>query len=354
VSPRSRRFFSLILLALSLVAASSVPAEPPPVFLTRWGTIGSGDGQFSNPRGVAVDASGVVYVADSANQRIQKFSSSGAFQAEWGTSGTDGGQVAFPYDVAVDSSGNVYVADSSNHRIQKLDSSGTFLRTWGWGVQDGSSAFQVCITGCQAGILGSGDGQFDHPHDLAFDASGNIYVADSGNHRIQKFNSAGTFLTKWGSLGIVAGAFNSPFGVAVDASGYVYVADFYNHRIQKFNSSGTFQAQWGTRGSGDGELASPYDVVVDASGDVYVADFDNHRIQKFDSSGIFLTKWGAFCDIGVSGASGCDGQFYGPVAVTVDASGNVYVAEFYNSRIQKFAGPWLDLFIGEPDLLSGY
>ena len=161
--------FGLLLLGLSLVAASSVPAEPPPVFLTKWGTQGSGDGQFDTPVGVAVDASGNVWVADYGNNRIQKFDSSGSFLSKWGSYGTGDGQFDSPIGVAVDASGTVYVAELYNHRIQKFDSNGTFLAKWG--------------------TWGSGDGQFDRPRGVAVDASGNVYVADTYNHRIQKFGS---------------------------------------------------------------------------------------------------------------------------------------------------------------------
>ena len=110
----------LLLLGLSLIAASSVPAEAPPTFLTKWGTQGTVDGQLNYPSGMAVDASGIVYVADRANYRIQKFDSIGTFVTKWGTPGTGDGQFTKPYAVAVDASGNVYVADTANHRIQKF------------------------------------------------------------------------------------------------------------------------------------------------------------------------------------------------------------------------------------------
>jgi streptogramin lyase len=178
------------------------------------------------------------------------------------------------------------------------------------------------------GSFGQGDGQFAFPWRVAVDGAGHVYVADTTNHRIQKFDSSGVFLTKWGSYGSGEGQFDSPTGVAVDGSGYVYVADTGNHRIQKFNSSGVPLAQWGSRGPGDGQFNGPAGVAVDGSGRVYVADLDNDRIQKFDSSGAFLTKWGSL-------GSG-DGQFNVPNGVAVDGSSYVYVADHMNHRIQKF------------------
>ena len=169
------------------------------------------------------------------------------------------------------------------------------------------------------GATGSGDGQFNSPRGVAVDSSGNVYVTDQLNHRIQKFDSNGTFITKWGSN------FSFPRGVAVDSSGNVYVVDSENHRIQKFDSSGNFLLKWGSRGSGDGQFNFPFPVgvAVDSSGNVYVTDQINDRIQKFDSSGTFITKW-------VS-------NFSLPSGVAVDSSGNVYVVDINNNRIQKFS-----------------
>jgi hypothetical protein len=106
-------------------------------------------------------------------------------------------------------------------------------------------------------------------------------VADSFNHRIQKFNSSGVFQLKWGSNGSGDGQFSDPRGVAVDASGSIFVVDTYNHRIQRFNSSGVFQEKWGSNGSGDGQCACPQGMAIDGSGTIYVAERDNHRVQKF-------------------------------------------------------------------------
>jgi len=166
------------------------------------------------------------------------------------------------------------------------------------------------------------------PNCIAVDSSGKVYVTDD-NSLIQKFDSNGKFITKWGSEGSGSGQFYWPQGVAVDSSGNVYVADTGNSRIQKFDSNGKFITKWGSEGSGDGQFNGPVGVVVDSSANVYVADTWNHRIQKLDSSGKFITKWG-------SEGSG-DGQFSDPEDVTIDSSGNAYVADSGNNRIQKFA-----------------
>jgi sugar lactone lactonase YvrE len=174
------------------------------------------------------------------------------------------------------------------------------------------------------GSQGNGNGQFNGARGVAVDSSGNIYVTDS-NHRIQKFNSNGTFLVKWGDYPEWLG----PWGVAADNSGYIYVVIASYHRIEKYTSSGTFVARWGgVQGSGDGQFQDPYGIAVDGSGYVYVADSTNSRIQKFTSDGTFLTKWGS------TGSQ--DGQFRTPDGVAVDSSGFVYVADKINSRVQKF------------------
>jgi tripartite motif-containing protein 71 len=313
-------------------------------FITKWGSNGSGDGQFSSTGGVAVDSFGSVYVDDTGNDRIQKFDSNGNFITKWGSKGQEDGQFDHPSGVAVDSSGHVYVADNRNNRIQKFDSNGNFITKWG--------------------SYGNGNGQFWQPAGVAVDASGNFYVADTLNDRIQKFDSSGNIIIKWGSGGSGDGQFYRPTGIAVDSSGYVYIADNSNSRIQKFDSDGRFitksqepltdphgvavdsfgyvyvaiddliqkydsylnvVTKWASYGSGDGHFNVPTRVAVDPAGYVYVADRENHRIQKFDSGGIFVTKWGSF-------GSG-DGQFGFPHRIAADSAGHVYVMD---NRIQKF------------------
>ena len=290
--------------------AANVPANIL-IMLDTSGSMSVVDAQANSlyyPSGVAVDASGNVYVTEPSPHRIKKFNSSGASLTGWGSGGSGTSQFSNPYGIAVDASGNVYVADLGNHRIQKFSTSGAFLTGWG--------------------SMGSGTSQFISPVGIGVDASGNVYVADSGNNRIRKFNSSGAFLTGWGSRGSGTGQFNSPDGIAVDASGNVYVTDSGNHRIQKFNSSGAYLTGWGSGGSGTSQFSNPYGIAVDASGNVYVADSGNNRIRKFNSSGAFLTGWGSM-------GSGT-GQFRGPDGIAVDASGNVFVADAGNHRIQKF------------------
>src|SRR5205085_4947682 len=151
-----------------------------------------------------------------------------------------------------------------------------------------------------------------------------------GNHRIQKFTSAGVFLTKWGSNGTGDGQFNGPQGVAVDAADNVYVADTNNNRIQKFNSTGTFLTKWGSNGTGDGQFNGPQGVAADGAGNIYVADTGNNRLQKFSATSTFISTCGG-PDPGIG-----DGEFSGPQDVAADTAGNSYVADTGNDRVQKF------------------
>ncbi|MBE9534080.1 MAG: SMP-30/gluconolactonase/LRE family protein, partial [Proteobacteria bacterium] len=197
-------------------------------------------------------------------------------------------------------------------------------RNW---VRDQLDALEMAATWLSWGNEGTGNGQFEKPQGVAIDSSGNVYVADSNNHRIQKFDPWGEVIDVWG--GPEDGQFEKPQGVAVDSSGNVYVVDTENHRIQKFDSDGRLLKQWGEEGSEKGEFKRPSGAAVDVnSGDVYVADTKNHRIQKFDSDGGFIREWGE--------EGNRKGAFKNPRGVAVDSRGRVYVADSENHRIQKF------------------
>jgi streptogramin lyase len=301
-----RLLWSLTAIALiGIVGLFPVPsacAEGGYSFLTTWGTYGLRDGQFNNPHAIAVDGEGNVYVADTGNNRLQKFGPSGTFITQWGALGSGRGQFYWPVGVAIDNSDNVYVADY-NHRIQKFDPNGIFMTEWGI-----SSAGKVAV-----------------------DSTGNVYAVDTESNRIQKFGPDGAFITQWGAKGSGNGQFNEPYGVAVDKSDNVYVADYHNSRIQKFDPNGTFITKWGTYGLGNGQFIGGYGVVVDNSGNVYVSDWENNRIQKFGPKGAFITKWGT------SGSG--NGQFSGPGGIAVNSSRDVYVAEMEkgNNRVQVFS-----------------
>jgi uncharacterized repeat protein (TIGR01451 family) len=289
--------------------ADASASSAPPRFLRLWGSQGTGDGQFgSYPYGVAVDATGNVYVSDRGNDRIQKFDRQGNFLLKWGTSGSEPGQFHGPMGLTTHPDGRVYVADSQNNRVQVFDSNGTFLFEWG--------------------TSGTGDGEFDNPNDIAIDPMGNVFVVDFRNHRIQKFDDNGAFIDAWGTLGNCSGQFNWPLGIEVGSDGHVYVTDSQNHRIQVFDSDGNFLLSWGSEGSEEGQFNVPYGVTLDREGNVYVSEFFNHRIQKFSGQGNFITMWG--------GRGYQPGQFSSPAHLAMDNWNNLFVADSDWWRIQVF------------------
>ena len=206
-------------------------------YLTQWGSLGTNNGQFENPEGVAVDISNNVYVGD-GNDRVQKFSGDGTYLTQWGSPGTNNGQFGFPTGIAVDSSNNVYVADQYNTRVEKFDSNGNYLTQWG--------------------SFGTGNGQFDYPTGIAVDSSNNVYVADANNHRVEKFDQQWRLSDAMGRLRKQQRPVCLPRSdIAVDSSNNVYVTDEDNYRVEKFDGNGNYLTQWGSNGSGNGQFDYP-------------------------------------------------------------------------------------------------
>jgi hypothetical protein len=170
-------------------------------------------------------------------------------------------------------------------------------------------------------------GVFTYPEYAAVDDTGNVYVTDLGNARVQKFDNNGEFLNSWGSKGTGKSEFHAPAGIAV-GNGYVYVADHELNIIKKFDANGNFISSWGGTGSEAGKLKLPNGVAVSKDNFVFVVDTGNSRVQKFDSSGTFVSI------IGSSGTG--DGQFLTPLGIAVDSDGNIFVSDSGNNRIQKF------------------
>lgn len=191
--------------------------------------------------GVAIDNSGNIYASYYYDDRILKFDSSGNLLFELGGEGVGDGELSRPYGIAVDGSGNLYVAEGWNNRIQKFDPSGNFMMKFG--------------------TYGNGEGEFKFPSDVAIDNSGNIYVTDRDNRRVQKFDPSGNFLLDWGAYcDNWEDEFGAPQGIAVDHLGDVYVTDKKNnnvHNVQKYDSNGTLLLKWGSRGHEDGQFYDP-------------------------------------------------------------------------------------------------
>jgi DNA-binding beta-propeller fold protein YncE len=240
-------------------------------FITQWGErVGTGEGEFSLPTGIATDWEGNVYVDDFRNRRIQKFDNDGNYLAQWPTA-----RAGSPGSTVVDKDGNIFVSffGSDEGNLQKYDPQGNLITSWG--------------------STGNGDGQFaGRIEDIAMDQDGNVYVTDSYNHRIQKFDNNGNFLLKIGgeSSREGHGTFTNPLGIAVDYDGNIYVVD--NYFLQKFDAEGRFITQW-SRTQG-GELSRAGFLTIDEHGDIYIlarteintetSSFDVLFIKKFHPS----------------------------------------------------------------------
>ena len=284
------------------IALAFKPTQPSNKTMSNqtngWGSSGTGDGQFNGPDGIAVDPLGNIYVADTGNNRIQKFESGGKFITKWGSDGTGYEQLHTPRDISAGPLGNIYVADTLGNGVVKFNRDGTSIGGW--------------VT-------------FE-PEAIATDISENLYVGN-GNNKIVKKAINDPYFTNWGNNSDFI--FANGVGLAVDDSGNVYVANSGKNHIDKLTGNGTLSAIWGKPGRGAGQFSSPSGITIDSSGSIYVADTGNNRIQKLDKNGTFITT------IGSTGSA--DGQLLYPSGVAVDSSDNLYVADRGNNRIQVFA-----------------
>jgi sugar lactone lactonase YvrE len=326
----------------------------------------SGDGgaatnaKLSSPHGVALDAYGDLFIADYGNNRIREVNTNGIIMTVAGTNSFglsgDGGaatnaKLSSPFGVAVDAYGNLFIADSVNNRIREVNTNGIIMTVAGTN-NDGFSGDGGMATNAS---LSSPDG-------LAVDAYGNLFISDSGNVRIREVTTNGIIMTVAGtSSGGFSGdggaatnaTLSSPQGVAVDAYGDLFIADSGNNRIRKINTNGIIMTVAGTNSagfSGDGgaatnaKLFSPYGVAADAYGNLFVADRINSRIRKVNTNGIITTVAGTNSS-GFSGDGGAatNAKLSSPYGVAVDAYGNLFIADTGNARIRKVAiqGPIL-------------
>lgn len=284
------------------------------------------------------------------------------FVKAWGEKGTGPGQFSDPTGIAV-AGDEVFVSDSRNGRIQVFNLDGGYRRQFGApGREPGQLGRPMNLTiqerelyvaeyfndriqvfsldGGSKRLLGksgSGPGEFNAPGGVAVAPNGDLLIADFYNQRIQQLRADGSFVRQWGTtgtIGIRAGAFNYPTDVAIGPDGALYVADGYNDRIQAFNRNGTFFRKWGGPfamnifGPFRGWFATVTGVTVDRKGNVFAADFYNHRIQKFSRDGTFLTSFGT--------RGHAQGQFDHAIAVAAADDGTLFAVDFGNHRIEKW------------------
>jgi uncharacterized protein (TIGR03663 family) len=287
------------------------------------GTLGSEPGQFQKPRNLAVAADGTLYVADTENHRIQHIQTDGTVLHMWGSfadsskGAAPGGTFYEPWGIALGADGSVYVADTWNHRVQKFSPSGQFLTMWGtFGQAESPTAFWG-------------------PRGLAFDSQGRLFVTDTGNKRVVIFDVDGNYINQFGTVGMQAGEFDEPVGIAISKTDVVYIADTWNQRIQAFmgDSAGNYTPliAWDITGWYGQSLDNKPYLAIDSNDHLFVADPEGYRILEFSGTGEFIRYWGDF-------STGIDGLNL-PVGVAVDSEGAVWVADSGNHRLLRFYLP---------------
>jgi uncharacterized protein (TIGR03663 family) len=282
--------------------------------------LGGSGGQYSGPRGVAVAPNGEIYVADTKNHRLQRFSPSGVLISSWGTfadvaeGDAPGGTFNEPWGIAIAPDGSVYVADTWNHRIQRFSSEGEFIEMFGYfGQAEAPDAFWG-------------------PRDVVVDPEGRVFITDTGNKRVVIFAESGEYISEFGGFGLDLGQLDEPVGLALDASGRLFVVDTWNQRIQIFEEfgDGFFQSAqgWEIDGWFGQSLDNKPYLAVNQEGTVCTSDPEGYRILCFSGEGEFELGWGVF-------GSG-DQELNIPAGLTFDQEGRLWVADSGNDRLMRF------------------
>lgn len=357
------RFFSPLLfltcLSLGTVAARGQSIYNPYIINTFAGTAplsGSADGtgsaaRFSSPAGIAVDAAGNLFIADTANNTIRKTTPLGLVSTLAGKAPPDNGSAGSadgtgsaarfnaPIGVALDSAGNLFVGDSTNSTIRKVTPAGVVTTFAGL-----------------AGAVGHADGKgsvarFSGPRETAVDASGNVYVADTFNDTIRKITPAGVVTTVAGLAGTPgstdgtgsAARFYQPKGVTVDGAGNVFVADTGNSTIRKITAAGYVSTLAGVAlasGSTDGHgtaarFNAPASLQADGFGNIFVADTVNDLVRKIDFFGNVTTLAGLPFTAGSANGIGQNARFASPQGVALNSQGIVFISDTGNNTIRS-------------------
>jgi len=280
-----------------------------------FGHWGGGKGLFDKPCGIAIDAAMNVYVADAGNGQVQVLDPQGTFIRAFGR-GEGGwlkkvGKLIAPAGVAVDATGACYVTDVKLG-VFKFDHDGHFVASFG--------------------PKGKREGELNWPRGIHFDPEGSLWVVDSHNDRVQRFDPEGRFILAFGGPGDDKegrGKFNRPSDLAIDSEGCLYVTDTLHSCVQKFDTRGRFLAKVGSPGSGEGELWWPRGITIDGQGRIFVVERMNHRVQVFDRD------WRFLCTFGGEGRH--HGQFKEPYGIAFNGRSEAYVSDNANDRVQRFA-----------------
>ena len=331
----------LLILTLFLIVKNQAQTVSTYAGSGSWGLV---NGQaniaaFNDPVDLAVDSNGNVFVLDTGNHCVRKITPSGDVSTFAGSvPGNEDGQGVnakfnTPLGMAIDNFDNLYIADTGNNKIRKIDPSGNVSSIAGYttsGNQDGNGFFA----------------RFNSPRDLVVDVNGNIYVADTSNHRIRKISPNGDVTTFAGSIqgsqdGVgTAAKFYNPVGIAIDSNGDLFVTDYLSHRIRKITTSTadvvTFAGNNQGHSNGIGTAAAffyPHGLAIDNNNIIYVADIYNNAVRKI-SPNAEVTDFAGMIE-GYQDGEGVNAKFSNPYGVATDANGSIYVADKNNHRIRK-------------------
>jgi DNA-binding beta-propeller fold protein YncE len=326
------------LLAVLVLAAPALLAGTPEFRFDRQWPALQQPWYFIDPGCVAVDDAGSVYVADTRNNLVRKFSRDGTLITQWGGRNSGDASLNQPQCVVLGPDNNVYVSDE--FRVRVFDTDGRFIRLLGGG--------------------GSCPGKFIIPGEMAFDSLQRLYVLDGNNERLQRFEDLGQCTAS--IPGYVAGgfddppcviqqpnscvlvwdgsttsgqpAFDRPAGLAIDSQDQVVIAEAGGDQVRKFTADGTFIQSLGGPGTGPGEFNSPVSVSINQNDQVYIAEFDNNRIQEFDIDGNFVQI--------INGAQQeTDNTFFFPESITATSDGELYVTDNSGFRVMRFDANWV-------------
>ena len=293
------------------------------------------DARFNAPLGIALDSNNNLFVADTKNHKIRKITPSGVVSTFVGSGvvGSADGVGAdtsfnYPSGLAIDKSDNLFIADSANHKIRKITPSGVVSTIAGSGVSGDRDS-----VGKKA--------SFNFPFDIAVDSSGNLFVADSSNHKVRKITPIGVVSTVAGSgtlgdidaVGVDAN-FNFPSALTIDSNDNIFVADLDNHKIRKITPTGVVSTF--VDGSIDASFNLPYGITIDSNNNLFVTDLESHNIRKITPSKVISTVAGS----GVAGSAdgvGIEASFNAPTALVADNSGNIFVADSSSNTIRKIS-----------------